>query len=36
MDLKIETEEIKLKVRTNGAIINGDKVLMCQSMIINF
>ena len=30
MDLKIETEEIKLKVRANGAIINDDKVLMCQ------
>lgn len=29
MDLKIETEEIKLKVRANGVIIHDDKVLMC-------
>lgn len=29
MDLKIETEEIKLKVRANGVILNEDKVLMC-------
>ena len=29
MDLKIETEEIKLKVRANGVIINDDKILMC-------
>lgn len=30
MDLKIETEEIKLKVRANGVILHDDKVLMCQ------
>ena len=29
MDLKIETEEIKLKVRANGVIMHEDKVLMC-------
>lgn len=29
MDLKIETEEIKLKVRANGVILHDEKVLMC-------
>ena len=29
MDLKLETEECKLKVRANGVILNENKVLMC-------
>ena len=29
MDLKLETEEFKLKARANGIIVNGNKVLMC-------
>lgn len=29
MDLKIETDEFRVKVRANGVIINNNKVLMC-------
>lgn len=29
MDLKIETDEFRVKVRANGVIINNDRVLMC-------
>ena len=29
MDLKIETDEFRVKIRTNGIILNNNKVLMC-------